>query len=91
MSKEIACYSLDIPVDEFFDGTSCVPNYQKFELLHDIKGILGVNIDYQHGIIHHLFDTPKHRNQAYQKVKSHFRFCAVNLQTCYVDKKYLKK
>lgn len=31
MSKEIACYSLDIPVDEFFDGTSCVPNYQKFE------------------------------------------------------------
>ena len=91
MSKEIACYSLDIPTDEFFDGMSVVPNYKKFELFNDLKGFLGVNIDYQHGIIHHLFDTPKHRNQACQKVKSHFRYCAVNLQTCYVDKKYLKK
>ena len=91
MSKEIACYSLDIPTDEFFDDMSFVPNYEKLKLFDDLKGFLGVNIDYRNGIIHHLFDTPKHRNQACQKVKSHFRYCAVNLQTCYVDKKYLKK
>ena len=90
MSKQVACYSLDIPLDEFFDGMSVVPNYQKMTMFKDMKGFYGVNIDYQHGIIHHVFDTPKHRNEAYQKAKKHFRYCAVNLQTCYVDKKYLK-
>ncbi len=91
MSKEIACYSLDIPVGEFFDSISCVPNHQKFELFNDTKGLLCIDIDYRLGIVQYLFDTPKHRKKACQKVKKHFRHCTVNPQIAYVDKKYLKK
>ena len=91
MSKEVACYSLDVPVNEFFVGASFVPKQEKFELFNGLKGFLGVNIDHFHGIVHNLFDTQKHRNLAYQKLKKHFRYCAVNLHTCYVDKKYLEK
>ncbi len=87
--SEVKCYSLDIPIDEFFDGMSAVPNESKMRLPIECKGYLGVNIDYRNGIAHHLYDTPKHRNKAYEKVKRQL-VCFINMQTAYVDKKYLK-
>lgn len=87
--SEVACYSLDVPIDELFVGMSPLPDRKRSELITNCKGFLGVNPDAVRGVCHFLYDTPKHRNEAYSKVGKKL-MCFINLQTCYVDKKYLK-
>lgn len=87
--SEIKCYSLDIPIEQFFEGFNCVPNKKKLMLPTKCSGYLGVNIDYMRGISHHLYATTKHRNKAYQKLKGKL-VCFINLTPAYVDERYLK-
>ena len=88
--SEIACYSLDVPIDELFDGMSAVPDHERSVLPTECKGFLGVNPDAARGVCHFLYDTPKNRNRAYSKVSKKM-VCFINLQTAYVDKKYLNR
>lgn len=87
--SEVACYSLDVPIDELFVGMSAVPDRKRSELITNCKGFLGANPDAGRGVCHFLYDTPKHRDEAYIKVSKKL-MCFINQQTCYVNKKYLK-
>lgn len=87
---EVACYSLDIPLAEFFTGFGFLPDVRKMNLPTKCKGFLGVNPDAMNGMAHFLFDTPQHRNQAYNEMRKYFDLCAINLHTAYVERKYLQ-
>ena len=88
--SEIPCYSIDIPMDEMYTGYNILPDMRKMDIPCKQKGFLGVNPDYRHGILHFLYDTPAHRNRAYNKIHGKFKLCAVNVNVAYVDEKYLK-
>lgn len=87
--NKVKCYSLDVPYEEFFEGSCTVPDAEKMELPCRCRGFLGVNPDYQNSMVHYLFDSPKHRNHAYNFVRRKM-LCFINLQTAYVDKQYIK-
>lgn len=87
--SEIKCYSLDIPIDQFFIGSGVAPDEKKMRLPTKCSGYLGVNIDQMRGISHHLYATTKRRNKAYQKLKDKL-VCFINMTPAYVDERYLK-
>jgi len=88
---EIACYALDIPMDEMYTGMSLLPDMRKMKIPCKQKGFLGVNPDYRNGILHFLYDTPERCSRAYGKVRRKFKTCAINDRVCYVDERYLRK
>lgn len=87
--SERACYAIDIPMSEMYKGRSVLPDPAKMDVPCKQSGFLGVNIDYRYGMIHFLYDTPEHRNKAYNKIRGKYRICAVNANVAYVDEQYL--
>ena len=87
--SEIKCYSLDIPIEQFFKGSVFAPDEEMMLLPTKCGGYLGVNIDQMRGISHHLYATTKHRIKAYQKLKDKL-VCFINMTPAYVDERYLK-
>ena len=87
--SEIKCYSVDVPMDALWNRQCMMPDVEKMTLPTKCRGFVGVNFDYRNDVYHFLYDTPKHRNKAYEKIgKKMVAF--LNLRTALVDEKYLQ-
>lgn len=87
--NEVKCYVLTIPTQEFFDHW--MKNDHDSTVFRRIH-LLGINPDPESDAQHLLFATPEDRKEAYRKIHEVYpdTLCAFNLQTAYVDIKYLK-
>ena len=87
--SEIKCYSVDVPMDALWGRQCMMPDVEKMTLPTKCRDFVGVNFDYRNDVYHFLYDTPKHRNKAYEKIgKKMVAF--LNLRTALVDEKYLR-
>lgn len=87
--SEIKCYSVDVPIDALWSRQCMMPDVEKMTLPTRCRGFVGVNPDYRNDVCHFLYDTPKHRNKAYEKIRKKM-VAFLNLRTALVDEKYLQ-
>lgn len=90
-ADEIACYSVDFFMDPAADMETLKNEIVDMNKVFASEKIspLGVNVDYP--VAHFLYLTPEERNEAYTKLTEKGIKVAINIQTAYIDKKYLPR
>lgn len=92
--KEVKAWALDLSTEEIY---KIIQNPMTEKLFADAianeavqTGLYGINVD-DYPFNHLLYDSPEHRNAAYQFLKDKLELVSINLGVCYIPEEYAKK